>query len=207
MAPLIRWGLFVSTEPKKEAKSTTGRRSTGAKPPRYRIPDERYQAARIIYESTPGMSYVKLADMTGISWRSLEDRGREEGWTRRELLPPKGLNEAAQAVADKYSGKLAEYGPELSPEQAKQAALVDTVAEVAVDVRGQLIERHRREWGAIRTMVYEGIKKREYGDIAKLAKISAETLQIVQSNERKAWGIDKAGDGDAKLTVVIERGV
>lgn len=193
----------MPAEPKKEAKSTTARRSTGERPPRYRIPEEQYAAARVIYETTPGMTFVKLADETGISWRSLEERSRKEGWTRRELLPPTNMSDAAQAVADKYSGKLAEYGPEIGAEQ-KQVALQETAAEVATDLRGQLIERHRREWGAVRNLVYDGLRKREYGDIAKLAKISAETLQIIQSNERKAWGIDKPGD-DAKLTVVIER--
>ena len=171
----------------------------------HRIPEERYAAARIMYEATPGMTYAKLAEETGISWRSLEERGRKEGWAKRHLLPPQGLTEAAQELADTYTGKLQEYGPELSPEQ-KQAALQETVIETAVELRAQLIERHRREWGAIRQMVYEGIKKREYGDVAKLAKISAETLQIIQSNERKSWGIEKQNpDGDAKMTIVIER--
>jgi len=171
----------------------------------HRIPEERYAAARVMYETTPGITYAKLADEVGISYRSLEERARKEGWTKRHLLPPNGMTEAAQQVADTYSGKLEEYGPELSPEQ-KQIALQETAVETAIELRAQLIERHRREWGAIRQMVYEGIKKREYGDVAKLAKISAETLQIIQSNERKSWGIEKQNpDGDAKMTIVIER--
>lgn len=190
-------------KPKPEAKSTAERRPSGARPPRYRIPEEQYAAARIIYEATPGMTFVKLADETGISWRSLEERSRKEGWTRRELLPP-AMGEAAQQVADSYSGKLADYGPDITADD-KQSVLKETTAELAIDIRGQLLERHRREWGAVRSLVYDTLRKKEYGDNAKLAKITAETLQIIQSNERKAWGIDKV-EPPGNTVVVIERG-
>jgi hypothetical protein len=41
-------------------------------------------------------------------------------------------------------------------------------------------------------------------DRAKLAKITAETLMIVQNGERKAWGLD-VGELPAGAVVVIER--
>lgn len=174
----------------------------------HRIPEERYQAARVIYETTPGMTFRKLEEETGISWRALEDRSKKDGyWTKRNLLPPVGLSEAAQVVADRYTGKLADYGDDITAEQ-KQAALKETAVEVAVDMRAQLLDRHRREWGAIRNLVYGNIKAGEFNDKCKLAKISAETLQIMQQNERKAWGLDKPGDDNPAqgVTVVIERG-
>ena len=54
--------------------------------------------------------------------------------------------------------------------------------------------------------MYRNLRAGEFNDQCKLAKISAETLQIVQSNERKAYGLDKGGDGDTSVTVVIDRG-
>lgn len=194
----------MPSDPTKKSNQT---RRGGGEVRAARYSEEVYATARILYESTPGMTFVKLAEETGISWRTLENRSRKDGWKKNHLLLPTSLGEAAQAVADKYAGKVAEYGPELGVDAAKQAAMVETATEVAVDVRAQLIERHRREWGAIRSLVYETLRTKTYGDHAKLAKISSETLQIIQANERKAWGIDKPGDDQAKLTVVIERGL
>lgn len=172
----------------------------------HRIPEERYVAARILYETTPGATFKSIAAETGISWRGLEERSKKDGgWAKRSLLPPSGMNEAAQQVADRYTGKLAAYGDDITAEH-KQAAVAETAAEVAIDMRAQLLDRHRREWGAIRQLVYRNLKAGEFNGQCKLAKISAETLQIVQSNERKAYGLDKGGDGNTSVTVVINRG-
>ena len=39
---------------------------------------------------------------------------------------------------------------------------------------------------------------------AKLAKITAETLMLIQNGERRAWGMDKAGKpGDDEGTIVV----
>lgn len=172
----------------------------------HRIPEERYVAARVIYETTPGATFVSVAEETGISARSLEERSKADGvWTRRALLPPQGLTEAAQAVADRYTGKLAEYGDDITADQ-KQIAVRETAVEVAVDIRAQLLDRHRKEWGAVRQLVYANIKGKEFNDQCKLAKISAETLQIIQQNERKAYGLEKGEGDDKKVTLVIDRG-
>ena len=71
----------------------------------HRIPEERYVAARILYETTPGATFKSIAAETGISWRGLEERSKKDGgWAKRSLLPPSGMNEAAQQVADRYTG-------------------------------------------------------------------------------------------------------
>lgn len=171
----------------------------------HRIPEDRYVAARVLYETTPGATFASVAEETGISYRSIEARSKADGgWTKRSLLPPSGMNEAAQAVADTYTAKLADYGDEISVEQ-KQVALQETAVETAVDLRAQLIDRHRREWAAPRRLVYEAIQKRDF-ELAKLAKISTESLRNIQDGERKAWGIDKGEGDDKKVTLVIERG-
>lgn len=183
----------------------TPKRRGNASPVQHRIPEGRYNAARIIYEAVPGMSYRKLAEQTGISERSLEERSKKEGWRKNNLLPPTNMTDQAQAVADKLAGKLADYGPEIAPEQ-KQEAMVQTAQEFAVAERGKVLDRHRREWGVVRNLLYETLRTKTYGDHAKLAKISAETLQIIQSNERKAWGLKDEEPGPGNVTVVIDRG-
>ncbi len=174
--------------------------------PAYRIPEERYAAARVLYETTPGMTFAKCADETGIHWRSLEERSKKDGgWTKRSLMPPTGMTEAAQAVADKYSTNLSNYGESVTPEE-RHAALQETAVEVAVDLRAQVIDRHRKEWRIIDMLLGEHVKTRDF-DKAKLTKITAEALAIKQLNERKAWGLDVKGEeaGSQNVTVVIER--
>lgn len=190
----------------KSVSNEQGKKRAGnPNPVQHRIPDERFVAARILYETTPGATFKQVAEETGISVRSLEERSkRDGGWTKRALLPPTGMNEAAQAVADSYTGRLAEYGDEISADQ-KQVAVQETAVETAVDLRAQLIDRHRREWAAPRRLVYEAIQKRDF-ELAKLAKISTESLRNIQDGERKAWGIDKGEGDEKKVTLVIERG-
>ena len=191
-------GFFVSAEERKPG------RPPGSNV--YRIPEERYVAARVLYESTPGMSMVQCADEVGVSHRSLEERSRKDGgWTKRSLMPPTGMTEAAQAVADQYTAKLADYGDQTTKEQ-RDAALRETATEVAVDLRAQVLDRHRKEWRIIDMLLGEHVKGRDF-DRAKLTKITAEALAIKQAGERKAWGLDKPGEneGAQNVTVVIER--
>lgn len=185
------------TTPKKK-------RPGNKNPVQYRIPEERYAAARIIYETVPGMSFVKLAEQTGISFRALENRSVKEGWRKNVLLPDKDMTPQAQAVADQYNGKLAEYGPEAGAEQ-KREAMVQTAQEFAVAERAKILDRHRREWGAVRGLLYDSVKGRQFSDLSKLAKISAETLAIIQANERKAWGL-KDEEQQGNVTILIDRG-
>ena len=173
------------------------------------IPDERFVAARALYESTPGMTLAKVAAETGIGKSTLERRANTEGWkknyTRTDLQP---LTGAAHAAADKYQHKMAELGPEVTAEE-KAAVVAEVVEEVAIDERAKILDRHRREWAAPRAMSAEAVRMRERDPDgafarAKMAKITAETLKIVQDGERKAWGID-VGELPPNHVVVIER--
>lgn len=179
----------------------------------YRISEDRKAAARVLYESTPGMTQEKVAAEIGVSRRTVENWCIEDGWKKVPLLPPTNMTDAAQAVADRYTGKLSDYGDDISAEQ-KQAALKETAVETAVDLRAQLLDRHRREWQPLRARVYKQLDPRAAMDektrfeMSKTTKINAETLAIIQLGERKAWGLDKPGEGDGpgNVTVVIERG-
>jgi len=183
-----------------------GKNGGGRGFPGYRIPEERFAAARVLYETTPGMTMAKCAEEVGVSNRALEERSRKDGgWAKRSLMPPTGMTEAAQQVADQYSSKLANYGESVTPEE-RAAALKETAVEVAVDLRAQVIDRHRKEWRIVDVLLGEHVKARDF-DKAKLTKITAEALAIKQMNERKAWGIDVKGEepGSQNVTVVIER--
>ena len=65
--------------------------------------------------------------------------------------------------------------------------------EIAVDLRTELLGRHRKEWDEVRRLFYRSVKEAEnsFGfETAKFAKISAETIELIQRGETRAWGLD-----------------
>lgn len=171
--------------------------------------EDRYAAARALYEGTPGMTFKLLAEQTGMGKTTLERRSRVENWKKNYAsLKPGEMTEAAQRAADLFNRKIEEFGPEVTAEQKAQA-VAEVTHEVAVDARAEMLDRHRREWAAPRAMSAEAVRLRDQDPIrafdrAKLAKITAETLKLVQDGERKAWGLD-VGEVPPGSVVVIER--
>jgi len=84
----------------------------------------------------------------------------------------------------------------MTSEQREEAAIIAKRAEV--------LTRHRQESNAVRSMMYDAIRSKDR-DVSRLAKMCSETLQIIQSLERKAWGLDKA-ESLAPNVIVIDRG-
>lgn len=166
------------------------------------ISDDRWAAARALYEGTPGMTFPQLAKETKIGTSTLQRKANEDGWVKaRDPAKLAEMSVAAQEVADRFTGKVAEYGDEISADQ-KAAAVAETVQDTAVLERAKVLDRHRREWAAPRKLSYEAVQNRDF-ERAKLAKITAETLKIIQESERRCWGLDQPAEADSKNTVVV----
>lgn len=170
------------------------------------IPEKRWVAARALYEGTPGMTMAKLAEKTGLGKSSLERKANEQGWKKNFVMGQ--MTEEAQKAADMFAQKVDEFGPEITAEE-KQKIATEVVHQVAVDVRAEVLDRHRREWAIPRKLSQEAVllrdlKPGEAFDRAKMAKITAETLKILQDGERKAWGLD-VGELPPGDVLVIER--
>lgn len=166
--------------------------------------DDIRAAARSLWQGNPLMTIRQVADEMGIPYATVSkwSKGGDTGNGPRWAKSTKDMSERAHTAADTYRGKLSDLGPEITGEQQQQAA--DSAAdETAVELRAKVLERHRKEWNAPRTISYEAIKEKNF-DRMKQAKITAETLKIIQDGERKAWGIDSGPDG-TKVQVVIER--
>ena len=168
--------------------------------------DDVRATAKALYEGDPTITKKQVSEEMGIPYATIDkwskggDTGTEDKWVKRT---GENLSERAHAAADTYKGKLSELGPEITTEQQKQA-MEDTAEDTAVELRAKVLERHRKEWGIPRGLVNEAVKARDFNK-AKLAKITSETLKIIQDSERKAWGIDSGPDGQTKVQVVIER--
>lgn len=176
------------------------------------------------------MADRRLADEVGIS-REIDDNRRAvvvERVKKLEKLPPKMAEAVVKAttvdakttdnlpvVPPEAPGPLsiAEALPATSPTPMRSDGALSTPEERAnlrrdtsVEIVASVIDRHRREWSAARALSIEAVRERNF-DKAKLAKITAETIGIIQHGERKAYGIEDAGSAPQKPTVVVvERG-
>lgn len=185
-------------------KTALGQKITDAAPGRTVYGDDVKAAARALWEGDPTKSKRMVAEEMGIPYGTIDrwskgDDGKGEKWSKRT----DDMSARAHAAADTYRGKLSELGPEITTQQQRQAE-ADAAEETAGELRGAVLARHRKEWNVPRALVQEAVKARDFGK-AKLAKITSETLKIIQDGERKAWGIDNGPEGASNVTVVIER--
>lgn len=171
------------------------------------------------------MTYEALGERIGQSRATVFKYAKRNGWEK--LTNAADLAKKASAAADRVAVSARESAsvdgngntdgnndvsignaqpPKRSTAADRKAAVQPSTEEVqqaAVAMRADIIERHRKEWSVSRGLVGEAVSKRDF-DRAKLAKITSETLKIIQDGERKAWGLDAADPAD-KTVVVIER--
>lgn len=160
-----------------------------------------WNRARILWEADPKLSQAALARMINVSKEAVSKRCRSEKWTKidKQREVAKVVRHRAQQRADERTtdvpsqnpahedpGPFLTEHPEAPPPAEVGASLgVDT----AVEMRAQILERHRREWNGARNHVYKAIQGADF-EKAKLGKITAEAIKIIQDGERKAWGLD-----------------
>ena len=163
-------------------------------------PDEMKAKARVMWETDLNMTHPKVAEELGIPWKTIERWAKTEKWKK---VSANNFADRAEKIASAMETKHLE--PEITTEQRNQA-IADTTDKIAADLRADVVDRHRREWQAPRQISYEAIKERNF-EKAKLAKITAETLMLIQNGERRAWGMDKTGKPgeDENTIVVVER--
>lgn len=193
------------TEKPAANKTALGQTVTDAPAIRQKYGDDVKAAARALWEGDPQITKRQVADELNIPYATVDkwskggDSGTGDKWVKRT----DDMSERAHAAADTYKGKLSDLGPEVTTEQQQQA-VADAAEETAVQLRAGVLNRHRKEWNVPRALINEAVTARSF-DKAKLAKITAEALKLVQDGERKAWGIDSGPEGGGKVTVVIER--
>lgn len=65
--------------------------------------------------------------------------------------------------------------------------------------KAAVLARHRQEWNDHLDLWWDAHHGRNV-ELAKLAKLQAETLRLRQSDERKAWGLDDVAADPGKLS-------
>lgn len=146
----------------------------------------RYDWEQIRAEYEAGSSMGELSRKHGADKAAISRRAKKEGWTQDLSAVVDRLTEA------KVNGIVNTVDPK------KKAEAVDAAAEA----KAAVVQRHRDEWKQQEDLAAEAVSSRDF-ELAKLAKITAETIRIRQEGERKAWGLDKEEqrvDGTISLT-------
>ena len=188
--------------------------ATSATPARYGTEPAPHlmAAARAMFEGRPYATPASVASEVGVLPYWVNRWKREQGWKKAARSIP-GLSAQAVEVANKFKTKMSDLSPPLGEAPSPEAAAKEVSSEFAVDIRSEVISRHRKEWAAPRKVAYEAMQQAGRGDVAgaferaKLAKITAETLSLIQSGECRAFGISHDAKGsDGSTVVVVERG-
>jgi hypothetical protein len=142
---------------------------------------DQWETIRAEREAT-GASFPTLSAKHGVSHQAIQKRAKDEGWHDGQ----DSAEAIRRRVADKVAGVVAGCNPQ------KRAEAIDAAASTVASV----VERHRSEWGMIADLQAEAMDVRHANpDVAfaraKFAKITAETLAIKQTNERKAHGLER----------------
>lgn len=178
---------------------------------------ERKAAARALYEGQPGASCQTVATETGIPLSTIKRWRAEGNWqTINKRLPD--MTHRAAILADSFTKRLDDENKAMSDTPAQDEITADKIGrelaeDFAVDVRAQVLDRHRKEWAAPRKIAYSALQKGSQGNVAeafemaKLAKISSETLSLIQTGECRAYGISpESRSADDRTVVVVQRG-
>lgn len=172
----------------------------------------RRAAARALFEGQPGAMIDTVAAEVGVEPKLIRAWKAEGKWVVATKAAA-GLSARAAELANNFKVRMSQIGTPLSDEVAAAEAAREVGQEFAVDVRAEVLSRHRKEWAAPRKVAYEALQQAGKGDVAgaferaKLAKITAETLTLVQVGECRAFGLNHdARAGDGQTVVVVERG-
>lgn len=172
----------------------------------------RRAAARALFEGQPGATIDTVAAEVGVEPKLIRAWKAEGKWVVSTKAAA-GLSARAAELANNFKVKMSQLGTPFSDEVAASEAAKEVSQEFATDVRAEVLTRHRREWAAPRKVAYEALQQAGKGDVAgaferaKLAKITAETLTLVQVGECRAFGLNHdARAGDGQTVVVVERG-
>lgn len=128
---------------------------------------------RIRAEYEAGASQSALARRYGVSRKAISNHILAESWTQ-DVEPT-----IQRLAAEKVAGLVAGCDPK------KKAEAMDLAAQRRADVE----IRHCTEWEEHQALIDTALAQRDF-ELAKLAKITAETIKIRQEGERKAWRID-----------------
>lgn len=167
---------------------------------------ELYEMKALYENGTPLRAIgVKL----GCNAATVQYRAKKYGWLKPKPQPkPQPTGPAGEVNPE--TGEVEKYYSELL---GRERSFNDTMVTDAVlnrhlekepDSRAKLIVRHRMEWDDHSVIVQKAIMQ-EDEKLARISKITAETLKLRQDQERIAWGIDDPNAHKAGPSVYVNQ--
>jgi hypothetical protein len=172
------------------------------------VPPAVLAGAAATLAAVPGATLAGVAKAVGVGLDRLSRELKKDPDVSTERIrtnPDRSAEVTARAHEAVSRAQTELAGPDL-PTVAEASERV--AGALAVDVTSRVLARHRKEWDVPRGLLAEAVKARaskgtqEAFDMAKLAKISAETLTLVQMGECRAHGIKS---GDVGPVIEVER--
>lgn len=145
-----------------------------------RLTTSQWLEARQKWEADPSLTFEALADQIKLSRQAVSKRANAQGWAKVGAL--RQVVERAQFKAD---GKVAQVAGATTKKDGA------ATFEASVEIRADVIDRHRVDWAEHRKNFTIAEVKADFEN-GKKAKISAEMLLIRQKGERAAYGLDDA---------------
>lgn len=159
----VRWGAFMA-----------------------RLTADQWKQARQRWEADPALTFEALADKLTVSRQAISKKAKADGWAKVASL--RDVVEKAQFRADtKVANKVAAQVAQVAGATAKSDATA--TYDESVDIRADVIDRHRVDWAEHRREFAIAEIKTNFEN-GKKAKISAEMLLIRQKGERAAYGLE-----------------
>lgn len=148
-----------------------------------RLTSDQWQDARQAWEADPTLTFEGLAEKLGLSRQAVSKKAKGDNWSKVGAL--RKVAERAQLKADRKVAQVAGATPKSAE---------DATFEASVEIRADVIDRHRSDWAEHRKLFRLQDIKAKF-EAGKQAKISAEMLLIRQKGERAAYGLEDTGGG------------
>lgn len=156
-----------------------------------RLTPDQWLDIRARWENDPREGYKWLVVEMGLSISDVAilKRAKKDGWAKQVSL--KSIVQQAHSTADARWAAAKVNGDEAKVSE-KVNELTKATRAQSVDMRADILEVHRAEWGTHReAFTLEAMLDPDTGlDTARIAKTAAEAIRIRQEGERKAWGLD-----------------
>lgn len=191
---------------------------------------EKWASARELLESDEKITFGAIGASLGISKQAVAKKAKNDRWQKGETISTivRRAHERADITSVNHTlpevfwarGKEAKApqvedcrGKKIQPPEAladrvdleeSETSVALREESTAVAKRAEVLARHRQESNAVRSIAYDAIRAKD-GAMAKVSKINAETLQVIQAMERKSWGLDRAESSGTQV-IVIDRG-
>ncbi|EBO9898487.1 hypothetical protein EF72_21355 [Salmonella enterica] len=162
------------------------RSTTNTNPGRRPVPDDIRQAARVAWESSPSITQGDLAEMFGLSIRTIQDWAYQEKWSKANRqhngqvvpLPRRALNVVRREMAK-------QEGAPLTADQSRMLAMREH--HRMRDERAQKINIQQEQ---LATVMMNALVRQDERQIARL-KVGIDALSKLHKQQMLLWRINE----------------